>query len=306
MSDNCFYIAGPMSWRPKFNIPMFDSAAAELRDQGFAVVSPAELDDPEIREACLASDTGDPAELPGEFDYATTLARDVAVVIDKVDAVVVLPAWETSRGARIEVATALSTGKRVYPYVLEEGALLGELPPETLGRRLGANGNRSSNSAPASTREIGLPHHVYSSGDEDGAEFLKRSGHQPDEVRIKSKTGGEKGRKDVRLDLVPPEPLWEVARVYGFGAMKYDDHNYLKGYAWSLSYAALLRHITQWANGESDDPESGLSHLAHAAWHCFALYMFQRHALGTDDRIVGVVQDNERIQSTGRSEAARQ
>jgi hypothetical protein len=98
-------------------------------------------------------------------------------------------------------------------------------------------------------------------------------------------TGGEKGTKPERLGLIPFEALDELARVYGFGAQKYDLHNYLKGYKWNLSLDAMLRHISQFQQGASVDPESGLHHLAHAAWHCLALIMFDRHKLGTDDRV---------------------
>jgi hypothetical protein len=31
----------------QFNFPAFDAAAAELRDQGYEIISPAELDDPQ-------------------------------------------------------------------------------------------------------------------------------------------------------------------------------------------------------------------------------------------------------------------
>lgn len=106
-----------------------------------------------------------------------------------------------------------------------------------------------------------------------------------DEVRVTDPdTGGQKGYKPERYDLIPFEAVDEIARVYGMGAEKYEAHNYLKGYVWSLSLGAMLRHVTSWAKGEDTDPESGLSHLAHAAWHCLALMMFQRHELGTDDR----------------------
>lgn len=41
------------------------------------------------------------------------------------------------------------------------------------------------------------------------------------EVRVRSDSGGEKGRKPERYDLIPVEPLAEVARLYGAGAEKY-------------------------------------------------------------------------------------
>lgn len=110
------------------------------------------------------------------------------------------------------------------------------------------------------------------------------------EVRITSETGGQKGRKPQRMDLLPPEALLALSEVYGMGAEKYDDHNYLKGYDWSLSFGALLRHVMAAEKGEWLDDESGLPHVMHAAWHCFALFLFEKHGIGTDDRISSVVE----------------
>lgn len=95
------------------------------------------------------------------------------------------------------------------------------------------------------------------------------------EVRVVDpETGGMKGKKPERYSLIPAEALAEVARVYGFGAEKYDDNNWRKGYAWSLSLDALQRHIEAFRMGESFDPESNLHHLAHAVFHLFTLITF--------------------------------
>jgi hypothetical protein len=107
---------------------------------------------------------------------------------------------------------------------------------------------------------------------------------KPDEVRITSETGGQKGVKSERYDLIPFEALDEMARLYGFGATKYSPDNWRKGYSWRLSYGALLRHVSRWVQGESTDPETGCHHLASAAWHCFTLIVFEQYGLGTDDR----------------------
>lgn len=87
-------------------------------------------------------------------------------------------------------------------------------------------------------------------------------------------TGGVKGKKPERYGLIPAEALAEAARVYGFGADKYEDNNWRKGYAWSLSYDALQRHVNAFWMGESYDPESGLHHLAHAQFHLNTLMVF--------------------------------
>ncbi len=94
------------------------------------------------------------------------------------------------------------------------------------------------------------------------------------EVRKTSETGGQKGQKDARFDLIAFTWLWEVANVCGMGAKKYDDDNWRKGYSWRLSYGAMQRHLTQFWTGENYDEESGLHHLAHAAWHCMVLFVF--------------------------------
>jgi hypothetical protein len=105
-----------------------------------------------------------------------------------------------------------------------------------------------------------------------------------EEIIVDPNTGGRKGRKDERYDLIPWDAMDEVARVYGFGSSKYEDWNWLKGYKWSLSFGALIRHIALWGCGQDRDRESGLHHLAHAAWHCLALLAFAFRRVGTDDR----------------------
>jgi len=115
-------------------------------------------------------------------------------------------------------------------------------------------------------------------------EALKEVTPEDGEVRSVSSTGGEKGTKLARFDLIPIEPLTELAKHFGRGSLKYDDHNYRKGYEWSKSYAACLRHLTQFWNGEDFDEETGTPHVISAAWHCFAMYEFMLHHPDFDDR----------------------
>ena len=105
-----------------------------------------------------------------------------------------------------------------------------------------------------------------------------------EEVRVTSETGGQKGRKLAELGSLDPLALLTLAEVSGFGGQKYAAFNFLKGYDWSLSFNALQRHLLAFWSGEDTDPESGLSHLGHAAWHCLAMISFQTRGLGTDDR----------------------
>lgn len=111
------------------------------------------------------------------------------------------------------------------------------------------------------------------------------------EVRITNETtGAQKGSKDERFDLIPWEPMQELARLYGFGARKYEAHNWAKGYNWSLSFAALHRHLAQFWLGESTheviegEPETQAHHLASVVFHAFALMYFEKHHPELDDR----------------------
>lgn len=97
-------------------------------------------------------------------------------------------------------------------------------------------------------------------------------------------TGGQKGQKPERFSLLPFDALDEILKGYHYGAQKYADHNWRRGYKWSLSFDAALRHLTAWWEREDKDPESGLSHLAHAGWHVLCLLWFELNDKGTDDR----------------------
>ena len=105
------------------------------------------------------------------------------------------------------------------------------------------------------------------------------------EVRVVDpKTGGAKGNKLCRPDLIPVGPLTEVATHYGRGALKYSPDNWRKGYAYSLSYAALQRHAMQFWAGEDDDQETGSSHMAAVVFHALALMEFRKTHPELDDR----------------------
>jgi hypothetical protein len=105
------------------------------------------------------------------------------------------------------------------------------------------------------------------------------------EVRsVNDLTGGEKGVKLARFDLIPSRPLTLLAEHFGLGAEKYADRNWERGYEWSKSYAALMRHVTAWWGGETLDEESGSNHLVSVAWHAFALLEWAETHPEMDDR----------------------
>lgn len=157
------------------------------------------------------------------------------------------------------------------------------------------------------------------------------------EVRtVNEKTGGEKGVKLARMDLVPADVLMLLSEHYGKGAAKYTkygdctcveiatqnestlsecvdpatkngsfqterkhlpgcgalkvqsgDRNWEKGYEWSKSYAALLRHLLLWWNGEDTDMDEVFGefhHLDAVLFHAMALRRFSLEHGDLDDR----------------------
>ena len=132
------------------------------------------------------------------------------------------------------------------------------------------------------------------------------------EIRTTSSTGGKKGVKNQRFDLIPIGPLTELAEHYGRGARKYDSHQWRNGFEWSKSYAALMRHMTAFWGGEDYDTcpdtregcsdvteagepfvadvegscynHTGSHHLVCAAWQTFALLEFKDTFPEHDDR----------------------
>lgn len=104
------------------------------------------------------------------------------------------------------------------------------------------------------------------------------------EARTVSSTGGEKGVKLARYELIPPTPLLEVAELYGWGAQKYADRNWELGYEWSKSFGALMRHAWLFWSGEDVDAESHKHHMASVIFHAMALIEFDWTHPEFDDR----------------------
>lgn len=88
------YLSGPMSGLPDHNIPAFHAMAAELRAAGYEVVNPAELNvDPTKEwEACMRTDISE---------------------LCTCDAIALMPGWERSSGANLELHIAHRLGLEV-------------------------------------------------------------------------------------------------------------------------------------------------------------------------------------------------
>lgn len=87
------YIAGPMTGLPEYNYPAFNTEARRLRDLGHTVLNPAEtvLENP---------------------SYAAYMRRGIAQVLEA-EAVLMLPGWSVSSGAKTEFAVAESLGLEI-------------------------------------------------------------------------------------------------------------------------------------------------------------------------------------------------
>lgn len=101
-------------------------------------------------------------------------------------------------------------------------------------------------------------------------------------------TGKKQDAGKPPIDLVPTEPIRQIAAVLGHGADKYGAHNWRGGLAASRLYAAVQRHLMAWLEGEDLDPTaqggSGLPHLAHAACELFFLIQTLKDRPDLDDR----------------------
>lgn len=86
-----------------------------------------------------------------------------------------------------------------------------------------------------------------------------------------------------RMDLIDPTAMNELAKVLAFGAQKYAAHNWRKGLHKSRLLGAALRHLFAYLGGEDKDPETGLSHVAHAMCCCMFLIGLE-HRADLDDR----------------------
>lgn len=130
------YLAGGMSNIPGFAFRQFDAVAAELRHRGIDVVTPSELDDPRTRKAALRSKDGNSERYlkATGLTRGKLLSRDICIIIDNVDCVVVLPGWRRSPGARLETYTAWLHGKPVYYYPTLRRVPLASLMGAWMGR----------------------------------------------------------------------------------------------------------------------------------------------------------------------------
>ncbi len=93
------YISGPMNGMPDLNKDAFDAAAELLRDQGFRVINPVEL------------------EHNAHWTREDYWRRDLGIIAAEVDRLVVLPGWELADGCKAEVCAATRLGIPVMDFL---------------------------------------------------------------------------------------------------------------------------------------------------------------------------------------------
>jgi hypothetical protein len=93
------------------------------------------------------------------------------------------------------------------------------------------------------------------------------------------------GSKKIPFASLPIAVLAEDAVAHGEGALKYGRHNWRNGDVLASTYfAATLRHLFAWFEGEDIDADSGLSHLTKARASLGVLRDAQIQGRAIDDR----------------------
>lgn len=95
--------------------------------------------------------------------------------------------------------------------------------------------------------------------------------------------------------ILPYDALEEIIKVMEFGARKYARGNFASGEG--LEYTrvlnSLMRHILAFSRGEDLDPETGISHMAHAGCNVLFLLHYIKNPekfKNNDNRATKIVQ----------------
>jgi hypothetical protein len=99
----------------QFNFPAFFKYADQLRSEGHEVLSPAEEDIARAGNEFWQHSDGTHTNLPPTINYRDCLRVDLNWIIDKAEAIALIPGWEKSSGAAVEWALAKALGlKFIY------------------------------------------------------------------------------------------------------------------------------------------------------------------------------------------------
>ncbi len=289
------YIAGPMSGYPQYNFPAFDEARDELRENGWQVVSPADMDrehglDPTKNLVCIYLGNKKEYIFPdvdgrhtpiheilgvkpsplsmtwkineqNKADFLKhAMERDKAAIVN-CDAVYLLEGWEKSEGVKeeLEHLTHANEAKQRTTACFKQT----DHPKLALGRPSPWICHAAA-LCDCINYSLKQPFQTLDSGE--------REEYETGAVR-------DTNRGKARFDLLPYAPLKRLAGLYERGAEKYDDNNWRKGIPTNRAYESALRHLHQ-ANElntlkrlgrVTDDPMASEDHLAAAAFNIMVI-----------------------------------
>lgn len=292
-----------MTGLPYFNFPAFEEAADLLRGCGWIVYSPREND----AEKGLEPDPEGRVIQSDDIKFKDLMKTDLWQVCDS-NAVFVLPGYEYSAGAEIEVWVAHRLGVPVYSLLsgrLIEAPVV--KPHEFSSKHIThAVTQYVGHVDDPEELELGKPGKRWLSGD-----LIHDISDRPSALdfgqswRDTAESGLQKGRREAIFTTIPVYALVQEARVHGNSAVpkegqaaKYGDvepgvPNWSKGGPYSWMIDALFRHLLAFVAGKSFDSESGLHNLAHVRWMCATLMEWERRGVGVDDRLKGQYEGEE-------------
>lgn len=292
MKKTVLYIAGPMRGIPEFNFPAFFRAEQRLTDAGYEVINPARHDTESGFDPTGLNGTEDCSQYG--LDVAASLNWDLTQIATRADGIAVLETdWEKSEGTKLEVGLGYMSSKPIayvsqwiaWDYMVSGYTAWNTIPSKKIRNRLDAW--LRAEDREDFLRDVYKPNRIERHEDsfvQGKNVYYEVKVTDSSETRTVSASGGEKGVKPARYDLIPVGPLRTVAEHYGVGAKKYADRNWEKGYEWNKSYAAMQRHANQFWGGEDIDEDTGSPHLAAVVFHALALLEFANTHPEYDDR----------------------
>ncbi len=108
------YLAGPMRGHDNYNFEAFFVAEALLEMRGHKVINPARLDIEDGKAAW--SPTEGRINAAPDFTIQDALRRDILAMAESCEAIVLLPGWEKSKGAKAELEFARVIGLKEFEY----------------------------------------------------------------------------------------------------------------------------------------------------------------------------------------------
>lgn len=102
-----YYFSAPMSGYEEYNYPYFERVVTHLRSSGIKIVSPHEVKPPVFPELLDISEK----EL-----WKWYLEKDLVLMIQNTQGIILGKGWPESRGARVELEIAMTLGRPVFYY----------------------------------------------------------------------------------------------------------------------------------------------------------------------------------------------